>query len=223
MGRLLLLSNFGDGHVDIFKSLIGDKNIVFSYIPSRSELGQIYFERVHTAYQKVGIKKFNYIDIDQNYKCEYDSIILKSDVLFLAGGDDPFIIKNFIKRKYDLLIKKFYDKGGLIIGLCAGASILSQYSIVSDYEGNKYKYIQIIPWGIGINDYMYYSRFDSTCNLDRLKEFSGEYNKAIIAASLESAIIIDDGKLRLKGKALLINRGEVLEIQNEERDYGPDS
>lgn len=220
MGKLILLSNFGDGYREVLRDAIGMENVAFSYIPSRTELGKVYFDRIRTAYQKIGIKNFNYIDIDQNYKQEYDSIILDSDVVFLAGGDDPFIIKNLVKRKYDVLLQKYYDNGGLIIGLCAGASILSHYSIVSDYEGTKFEDIHVIPWGLSINDYMYYSRFDDTCNLDSLKEFSSRYDKAIIAASLDSAIMIDNGELKSRGKALLVNQGRVLDLQDEEWSNG---
>lgn len=212
MGKLILLSNFGDGHAEVLKKVIGKDEIIFSYIPSRTELGEVYFERVKKAYQKIGIKRFNYIDIDQNYRQEHDLLVLSSDVIFLAGGDDPFIIKNMIERKYDILLQKFYINGGIIIGLCAGASILSHYSIVSDYDGIKFENINVIPWGLGLNNCMYYSRFDDACNLNSLKEFSNKYNQSILAASLDSIIIVDNEEIEVEGKVLLVTPSTVIEL-----------
>lgn len=209
MGKLILLSNFGNGYPELIEKVIVKNNIVFSYIPSRTELGEIYFERVKNTYQKLGIREFHYIDIDKEYKKEDELFLLNSDIVFLAGGDDPFIIKNLIKRNYDSLIRNFYENGGTIIGLCAGASILSKYCIVSDYAGVKFTNIQVIPWGIGVNNYMYYSRFNDLCNIKSLIEFSVKYNMSILAAYLESAILIDNDELNSCGKVLLIEKEKV--------------
>lgn len=213
IGNLMLLSNFGNGHPEILMKICSNKNMVFSYIPSRTELGDIYFNRVKNTYKEIGIEIFNYIDIDQNYKDEYDVILLGSNIVFLAGGDDPYIIKNLKKRKYDVLLRKLYSSGATIIGLCAGASILSPYAIVSDYNGIKFKDIHVIPWGVGINKYMYYSRFDDSCNLESLKEFSVKYRKQILAAYLDSVIIFSDGELSSEGEVLLINENSVSDLR----------
>lgn len=206
----MLLSNFSDGYKDLIFDAENKKKLKFSYIPSRTELGEVYFNRVKNAYKDMNIEEFNYVDIDKNYNSEDDFKILNSDIVFLAGGDDPFIIKNLIKRGYDALLRRYYDNGGTIIGLCAGASVLSKYTIVSDYEGEKFTDINVIPWGIGINDYLYYSRFDDNCNILSLEEFSGRYNIKIIAASLDSAVMISDGIIKSKGELEIIDKDRVI-------------
>lgn len=215
MGKLVLLSNFRDGYPEMIKKVADKESIIFSYIPSRTEFGEIYYNRVKNAYQEMGIRKFQYVDIDKKYKKEDELLILNSDIVFLAGGDDPYIIKNLISRKFDVLLRKFYANGGTIIGLCAGASTLSQYTIVSDYAGVKYEKLQIIPWGIGVNKYMYYPRFDQLCDLECLIEFCTKYNKTIIAAFCDSAILLDDTDIITFGKALLIEREKVSILKNE--------
>lgn len=214
-GNLMLLSNFGNGYPDLLSSLITVPYAVFSYIPSRTELGEVYFNRVKNAYTGIGIREFHYIDIDQNYKEEYDATILSSDIIFLAGGDDPYIIKNLKKRNYDVLLREKYNRGAIVIGLCAGASILSSYTIVSDYDGIKFKDIHVIPWGIGLNKYMYYSRFDASCNVSSLKEFSAKYSKQILAAYLDSVVFFSEGELNTRGKVLLVDGENVSDLQND--------
>lgn len=194
MGKVVLISNFFDGYIDIIKKVSNNNCNSLCYIPSRTELGEIYYKRIVKAYQKLGIESFLYADIDQNYSAELDKNVLKSDILFMAGGDDPFILKNIFSRKYNKLLNDYYEGNGIIIGLCAGASILSDMTIVADYDGEKFVDLKIIPMGIGLIDILYYSRFDENCDLSRIMEFSLKYNKKVLTASLNSVVIIDKKK-----------------------------
>ena len=60
---------------------------------------------------------------------------------------------------------------------------------------------------------MYYSRFDDSCNLESLKEFSVKYRKQILAAYLDSVIIFSDGELSSEGEVLLINENSVSDLR----------
>ena len=70
MGKLVLLSNFRDGYPEMIKKVADKESVIFSYIPSRTEFGEIYYNRVINAYQEMGIRKFQYVDIDKKYKKE---------------------------------------------------------------------------------------------------------------------------------------------------------
>ena len=152
MGKLVLLSNFRDGYPEMIKKVADKESVIFSYIPSRTEFGEIYYNRVKNAYQEMGIRKFQYVDIDKKYKKEDELLILNSDIVFLAGGDDPYIIS---------------------------------------------------------------PRFDQLCDLECLIEFCTKYNKTIIAAFCDSAILLDDTDIITFGKALLIEREKVSILKNE--------
>ena len=46
MGKLVLLSNFRDGYPEMIKKVADKESVIFSYIPSRTEFGEIYYNRV---------------------------------------------------------------------------------------------------------------------------------------------------------------------------------
>lgn len=45
MGKLVLLSNFRDGYPEMIKKVADKESVIFSYIPSRTEFGEIYYNR----------------------------------------------------------------------------------------------------------------------------------------------------------------------------------
>ncbi len=72
------------------------------------------------------ILNMNYFDIDDF--CNLDKIekIFKSDVIYLSGGNTYYFLNNLRKRYLITRLRKYVKNGGYIIGLSAGAIMMSK-------------------------------------------------------------------------------------------------
>src|SRR4051812_42323467 len=58
-----------------------------TYIPFTHENGRRYFKRMKKRYQRFGFRKFRYFAVDSDFLRKEMNEALKSDVIYLAGGN----------------------------------------------------------------------------------------------------------------------------------------
>lgn len=209
MGKFMLLSNMGNGHYKELSSLVGKENFKIAYVPSRSDFGHEYFQKVVDRYSLYGITEYVYFDIDREYDSSKISAVMNSDVIFLAGGNEGFFLKNIISRNFIQLISKFIKKGGTVVGLCAGATLLTQDIVIAYYYGRRNESLKTLNYGLGFLDFVFYPRFDNNFDMDSLYKYSIQKKRTLYLCNLECGIIIDKNKVTPIGQITKVEYGKL--------------
>jgi dipeptidase E len=130
MGALILLSDFTENdNVNLkrkMRELFLDKKYTISYIPSMSDRKLKHFKKAKMKLSKYGNFQFDYFDIDDF--CNVDKVekIFKSEIIYLSGGNTYYFLNNLKKRYLITRLRKYVENGGHIIGLSAGAILMSK-------------------------------------------------------------------------------------------------
>lgn len=171
--KIMLLSNIGDGKIECLKKLKNNPRRL-AYIPSRSDFGQSYFQRVIDTYSEI-VEEFIYCDLESN---DYDGLF-SADVIFIAGGDECFILKNLLSKGLASKIVDFLNEGNVLIGLCAGAQVISK-DIIFVEPSKREKKLEALGYGLGI--------IDKVINIASLKGQLGSEGQSNYAASKAGVI-----------------------------------
>ena len=99
----------------------------FLFIGLASSFSDSYYDTVKKIYKTLGcetvyLKKKNIIN---NPDIEKEKIS-KANIIYIGGGDTIKLIKEIKEYKLDILLNESYDKGTILVGISAGAILLSK-------------------------------------------------------------------------------------------------
>lgn len=211
----------------------GDKEIlkrVAKYIDSEKErlviatIATEYPEKSYKKYKKVfeglGIINIDNLDISRRedaFKLENIEIINNANLLFFTGGDQLRITSMIGGTLVYDAIKELCNRGGLIAGTSAGASVMSDTMIVQgeDDESPHKCTLKMSP-GLGlVKNIIIDQHFAQRGRIGRLLTAIAENPEVLgIGIDEDTAIVVSD-----KGKAEVIGSGAVYFIDGSSIDY----
>lgn len=211
----------------------GDKEIlkrVAKYIDSEKEklviatIATEYPEKSYKKYKKVfeglGIINIDNLDISKRedaFKLENVEIINNANLLFFTGGDQLRITSMIGGTLVYDAIKELCNRGGLIAGTSAGASVMSDTMIVQgeDDESPHKCTLKMSP-GLGlVKNIIIDQHFAQRGRIGRLLTAIAENPEVLgIGIDEDTAIVVSD-----KGKAEVIGSGAVYFIDGSSIDY----
>ena len=77
----------------------------------------------------------NIIDLDFNNINDFDNLLNKADILYIAGGTCDLLVEIFKKYKLDDILRKYQNSNKIFAGDSAGAMLFSKIAM-----GDKYMY-----------------------------------------------------------------------------------
>lgn len=211
----------------------GDKEIlkrVAKYIDSEKEklviatIATEYPEKSYKKYKKVfeglGIINIDNLDISRRedaFKLENIEIINNANLLFFTGGDQLRITSMIGGTLVYDAIKELCNRGGLIAGTSAGASVMSDTMIVQgeDDESPHKCTLKMSP-GLGlVKNIIIDQHFAQRGRIGRLLTAIAENPEVLgIGIDEDTAILVSD-----KGTAEVIGSGAVYFIDGSSIDY----
>ena len=211
----------------------GDKEIlkrVAKYIDSEKErlviatIATEYPEKSYKKYKKVfeglGIINIDNLDISRRedaFKLENIEIINNANLLFFTGGDQLRITSMIGGTLVYDAIKELCNRGGLIAGTSAGASVMSDTMIVQgeDDESPHKCTLKMSP-GLGlVKNIIIDQHFAQRGRIGRLLTAIAENPEVLgIGIDEDTAILVSD-----KGTAEVIGSGAVYFIDGRSIDY----
>lgn len=129
-GQLIMLSSLDASLdqtlADDMKRMISKKGTKLGYVPSQYDETKFYFNKMKPNLERLGFEDFIYVDIDQTFEQKYINALEACDAIFLSGGNTYYFLNNLKKRGIIPVIQRFVKNGGLLIGVSAGAMMMSQ-------------------------------------------------------------------------------------------------
>lgn len=177
------------------------------YIPSCSDINYKYYNKAIEYYKKIGISDFMYFDVDKEYDEDKLKDLLECNIIHLSGGDTSYFMKNIKCRNLENVLINYVNSGGILVGVSAGAIIITQnISIVRffDEECND------IQKGLGLVNFEFIPHWNKYKDkLEEIMEYSKSEKKIIYLCEDIGGIIINDKDITAYGNIIKIDKGFI--------------
>lgn len=193
---LVLLSDFTDKDneylVDRVMSTFSKGKYNLAYIPSSTDPNKKYFDHAKSKLSTYGNFTYHYCDIDVNLDSIDLDMIFSSDVIYLSGGNTFHFLSNLKRHNLMDRLRSYVSNGGNIIGLSAGAIILSATIEIAKYgDENLCGLEDYGALGLVQFDFMPHWNIDSH-QLEDLELYSKTRQKMIYTCQDGDGIVIED-------------------------------
>jgi dipeptidase E len=103
------------------------KSPKLTFIPSSSYDAEDDYKFFVKEFSELGIQRFILFSVDIPYTKTILNEVLKSDLIFLGGGNSFYFLKHLKKAGMFAHFDKFLKRGGVLCGLSAGAIVLTPH------------------------------------------------------------------------------------------------
>lgn len=192
--------------------ILGRQARSFTYIPSSHENGEHYFRRIKKRYARYGFKKFRYFAVDSDFLMREMREALKSDVIYLAGGNTFYFLKHLRESGFLKKLEKFAERGGVIAGLSAGAIVMTPTIDLAAYPppDADLNEVKLKNWrGLGLVDFEFLPHYSNSKSAsEAMLRYSRRSKRLIFATPDGSGIAVDCGELNIFGPVYIFYRGK---------------
>jgi dipeptidase E len=190
--------------------LIGKRNPRVGYIPSCSDVTRKYYNQKVQYYGRMGINDLMYFDLDREYDENRMKDMFECDAIHLSGGDTSYFLSNINKRKFDTRLKEYVNNGGVLIGISAGAIIMSEAIDIVNVMEESFDSSQDTS-GLGLVDFDICPHWDrGIYDINIYADYSKRKNKLVYLCSDGDGIIIDGERRQLIGNIIKIEMGHII-------------
>jgi len=95
------------------------------YVASAPDPEREYFKQTQQLYLSLGANMDTYLELETGFSQAAFTALLQCDVIHLSGGDTQRFLRAMKQRNMIDTIKHFADNGGAIVGVSAGAMLLT--------------------------------------------------------------------------------------------------
>ncbi|MEZ9822008.1 Type 1 glutamine amidotransferase-like domain-containing protein [Shewanella sp. 10N.286.45.A1] len=95
------------------------------YIASQPDPNREYFTQTQRLYQSLNAQMSVYLELESGFNHEALNALLNCDVIHLSGGDTQRFLRSVKQRELNTVLKSFVKDGGAIVGVSAGAMLLT--------------------------------------------------------------------------------------------------
>ncbi|WP_051353341.1 Type 1 glutamine amidotransferase-like domain-containing protein [Thalassobacillus devorans] len=210
MIRLVLLSEWkeslpGDLEHRIM-NLVGKDKPKLGYIPSQTDPEGTYFYPAKQQLEQAGFVDYLYFDVDQAFEKKLLGNLGNCDAIFLSGGNTFYFLNRLRERNMLSWLREYAEKGGVLIGVSAGAMILTESILAAEYVDAKYlagSYLHPTEYGgIALADFHFYPHWKGDFRqLEAVKDLTGMGSK-VYACPDRSGIVIEGNKREYFGHVI---------------------
>lgn len=189
-----------------------------TFIPSSSYDAEEDFKFFVEEFSKLGVQRFMHFCIDTPFTKTMLQEVLKSNLIFLGGGNTFYFLKHLKKQKMFEHFKRFLKKGGVLCGLSAGGIVLTPHVHTAsfphfDRDEN--------PWdmknlsAMRLVNFEFFPHYKNSKRYDdELKFHSKKSNLPLYACPDGGGIIIDNDLLSFSGKIHVFFQGKKFTLSN---------
>ena len=166
-----------------------------------------YYKKNVKFYNKLGINDIFRFDLDEKYNEQLEAKLFECDVIQLPGGNTYYFLSMLKKRNLISKLQNYAKNGGIIVGVSAGALILSntigsaQFGDENNVGLDDLSALELVNFEI----MPHWNRWSHY--LDELKEYSVNNNVLIYTVEDGNGIFIQDNSLKFYGDIGIIENG----------------
>lgn len=191
-------------------------HVSMTYIPYCYDGHDVFYKRFIKRYRHFGVSQFHCLPVDRPIERISLKLALESDIIYLAGGNTFYFLKNLKDSGMLRHLKSFVKRGGVLAGLSAGAIILTPEITLAGYPHfecdendvnlENFKSLDLV-------DLEFFPHFDFSKRLtNALMRYSKNSLYPIFAAEDGAGLVINGSKKTFIGKSCFFLNGQKIEI-----------
>jgi len=198
-----------NGRLDrIWLEMVNKDKPKLAYIPSASDATRKYFKDKCEYYKKYGIEDILYFDLNKEYDPSLTDELLACDAIHLSGGDPFQFLGSIRKRNFGPVLRKYWENGGILLGISAGAIVLTPSINISHvfYKSRTDKH-----QAVGLVDFHFLPHWNlREGRMEDVQKFSKENQATVYACNDGDGMVMNGGKAEVVGDLTIISKGNVM-------------
>lgn len=194
------------------------KSPKLTFIPSSSYDAENDFKFFVQEFSELGVQRFMLFCVDTPYTKTLLQEVLKSDLIFLGGGNTFYFLKYLKKAGMIAHFDKFLKRGGVLCGLSAGAIVLTPHVHTAtfphfDRDEN--------PWdmknlsAMRLVNFEFFPHYKNSKRYDaELLHHSKKSKLPLYACSDGGGVVIEGDQISFCGKSHQFYQGKKLTLSN---------
>jgi cyanophycinase len=183
-----------------FVRLAGGKKARLVLIPSAYDYGSM--SRIRSAFggwREYDVKSFDFLHTDNRSQADtaaFTRVLETATGVWIAGGAQARLTRRYGQTRVEELLRKVLERGGVVGGTSAGASVMSELMIS---QGSKYE--AVLDRGFGLSSKLVIDQhFSERGRFPRLLGVLEE-NLGHIGLGIDedTAVIVQDNRIRVLG------------------------
>ncbi|MGA9226977.1 MAG: Type 1 glutamine amidotransferase-like domain-containing protein, partial [Mesobacillus sp.] len=209
---LIMLSDLNksnDALTNRIKEQIGNDSFKLGYIPSQTDKERKYFEEAKDFFLSIGVKDFLYFDIDLEFDLSKVVPLTTCDGIYLSGGNTFYFLKKLKERKLNFLLKALAESGKLLIGVSAGAILMSKSIKIAELIDDNEVQLNAMD-SLNLVDFEFMPHWETQVSKSQeLLVYSLNQERSIYACNDDSGIVIAGGRVDYFGEIYEFQKGEI--------------
>lgn len=187
-----------------------------TFIPSSSYDAEVDFKFFVQEFSRLGVQRFMHFCVDTPFTKTMLNEVLKSDLIFLGGGNTFYFLKALKKAKMFEHFKKFLDRGGVLCGLSAGAIVLTPHVHTAsfphfDRDENPFDMKNLSA--MRVVNFEFFPHYKNSRRYDaELLHHSKKSKLPLYACADGGGIIVENDRISFTGKSYVFHKGKKLTI-----------
>jgi len=216
--RLIFYSKWGilrAEKVDLeFINLLKDKKSQIGYI-SFADKQRTYFKQFENYYRKYGLRNFYCFNLEKS-NSKTTAILFRSQSIFLPGGNSYSFLSLLKKKRIFSLLEKYVNKGGILVGMSAGAIIMTpniNLAGIPSFDSDENKINLKSLKALGLVKFEFLPHFKKNkAYIKEVLDYSKKTKNIIYACPDGSGIKVDGEKVVFIDKIFKFQNGKFKEI-----------
>jgi dipeptidase E len=185
------------------------ENRTIFYIPSQADKNRYFYSRIVSYYARFGIRVSDYFDLENEYDADRIGEVFQAGAVHLSGGSTFHFIQNLQRRGFLPVLQEYAANGGTLIGVSAGALLLTPHIEASLVYGDPF--IEGIDTrALNLVDWEYFPHINSLITEEKIIEYSKRSGKRILSCEDGDGIIVSETGTRYIGIVREYYKGALL-------------
>lgn len=182
-----------------------------TYVPFTAVGGEIFFKRFCRRYERFGFRDFRYFAVDRPFTRQELAEALATDAIYLAGGNTFYFLHHLQQKRLLAPLRRFAGEGGVMVGLSAGAIILTPHIGLAGYppfnrDANRIGLEDLRS--LGLVPFEVFPHYQETPRLVRaISAYSSDTPRAIFGLAEGGGIVVDGDRFDVIGRTELFLGG----------------
>jgi dipeptidase E len=185
--------------------IIGKTDPVVGFIPSISDPKREYYQIQKSYYARLGINLEVYFELDILFDPNKLTTLFACDAIHLSGGNTFYFLHYLRQRNMIEPLKEYVKNGGIIIGVSAGAILLTR-NVASAILCGDTPLDNDNNWNaLGLVEFAFVPHLESiTDGMVKLQQYANKHKVKVYSCRDGDGIIVQGDQVRCIGDVVLV-------------------
>jgi dipeptidase E len=179
---------------------LGKSHPHLGYIPSEGDAQRRYYRDRVEWYARWGLTMPVYFELDRDYRPELLEELWECDAIHLSGGNTYYFLHWLQQRELLEPLRQYVARGGVLIGVSAGAILLTAEISVSSFFGDRPLDTQADLAALNLVDFSFAPHLNTLRDLKPLKEYARTLGHPLYGCRDGDGILVDGNRVEFVGE-----------------------